>query len=494
MWSLLSGSHLYNFTGHHDSVLGLCLADEGNLVITGCRDSSLQIWDLLGPPPLENCQHKNVATSVSISPCGTYGVSGRGDNKLKLYDLENASIIGEIDTAGASCVTQVLVLRDSKCILVACQDSSMYLWNGVTHELLVRFKGHSTAAVNCIAVSLDSSLVMSGGEDCVVAFWSVKSGARLKAFTNHSAPVVGVAFAQDRMVSASRDGQVCVRDFKTAKVLLMSATHTEKVSCFAVSPNAAFFITGSCDGTCHVVDLETGQFRSILKGHDGPVTCVRILSNCTQCMTGSQDGYLRIWDVKGGGCLAELCTDTPLASCDISWKCDHVLYGTNDGWVSSAVYKGKEKAKHLILQKTRGYKSSSALSMTESESTASPADQEYQELIEEKAEEEDGKEMGGEKTEDDPEDSTDSNLQQNQLNLSEKTGFCQPEADEGEMASSKHEEALNGFIHPCIETDEAAILHKETSKENTVVLETSEEVEEGKTELTKVTSSACLIL
>ena len=428
-------------------------------------------------------------------------MSGGGDSKLKLYDLENTSIVGEIDTAGASRVTQVLVLRDSQRILVARQDGSMCLWNGVTQELLVRFKGHPAAAVNCIAISLDSSLVMSGGEDCVVAFWSVKSGAKLKAFTNHSASVVGVAFTRDRMVSASRDGQVCVRDFKTAKVLLTSATHAEEVLCLAVSPNAAFFVTGSCDKTCHVVDLNTGQLRSILKGNSGPVTCVRVLSNCAQCLTGSQDGCLRIWDVEGRGCSAELCTDAPLTSCDISWKCDHVLYGTKGGWVSSVAYKAKEKVKHLVLRKTQGCESGSALSTTESESTASTADRENQELREEA----DGAEKGEEKIEDNPGDPSDSNLQQNQLNNSEKTEFVRPKDDDVDVAphqqtgSSKHKEAgvVNGFIHPSIETDKAAaVLHKGTSKENVVVLETSKEaeVEEGKTETTKVTSSACLIL
>lgn len=361
MWDLPSRNELHNFSGHLDSVLGVCLADDGNLLVTACRDSSLQIWDLLSPPPLDNRQHETTVTSVSISPCGTYGVSGGDDNRLKLYDLEKASIIGEVET-GTRGVTRVLVLRDSECILVAYLDGSMQLWNGVTQELLIKFEGHRDSTINCIAVSLDSSLVMSGGEDCVVAFWSVKSGARLKAFRNHASAVVGVAFTQDRMLSASRDGQVCVRDFKTAMVLSTPTTHTEELLCLAASSNAAFFATGYRDGTCHVVDLKTGQLQSILSGHRSSVTCITILSGCTQCLTGSEDGCLRVWDVENGGCLAELYTDAPLTSCDISWKSDHILYGTKGGWVSSVVYEAREKVKQLILQKTERCESESSFS------------------------------------------------------------------------------------------------------------------------------------
>lgn len=475
VWSLLSGSHLYNFTGHQDSVLGVSLADEGNLVITGCRDSSLHIWDLLSSPPLGNRQHENITTSVSISPCGTYGVSGGGDSKLKLYDLENASIIGEIDT-GASWVTRVLVLRDSERILVACRDGSMHLWNGVTQELLVRFRGYEAAAINCIAVSQDSSLVMSGGEDCLVAFWSAKSGARLKAFRNHSTAVVGVAFAQYCMLSASRDGQVCVRDFKTATILLTSTTHTEELLCLAASTNAGFFATGSRDKTCHVVDLETGQLRRILKGHRGFITCVQVLSNCIQCLTASQDGCLRIWDVEDGGCLAELRTDAPLTSCDISWKRDHILYGTYGGWVSSVVYKAKEKARNLILRRTQ---SSSDLSTTLSETVTSAMEtsQKHRNADSKDRVDEDCLEV--------------SKQQQQQLNKAEKTEYVNHIDVKVEVisrGSTKQESHPSKYI----ETHKATILHEEAtpaSKERGALLETSEEEEQ-----TKVTSSACLIL
>lgn len=483
-------------------MLGVSLADGGNLVVTGCRDSSLQIWDLLSRPPLlENRQHQNSATSVSISPCGTYGVSGGEDSRLKLYDLEKASIVGELET-GTRGVTRVLVLRDSECILVAYLDGSMQLWNGVLQELLVRFEGHRDSAVNCIAVSLDSSLVMSGGEDCVVSFWSVKSGAKLKAFRNHATAVVGVAFTQDRMLSASRDGQVGVRDFKTAKVLSTSTTHTEELLCLAASSNAAFFATGSRDGTCHVVDLATGQLKCILNGHRSSVTCVRVLSDCTQCLTGSEDNCLRVWDVEDGRCLAELHTDAPLTSCDISWKSDHVLYGTKGGWVSSAVYKAREKVKELILQKIERCESESGFSMAGSESVTSATTETTQEHTAAETKEDgrlatdkDNREQTtGQR--DCPEVSTTSTQFPNQLNTTER---AEVESMKGSypidvnvevishqpvMSTPHKESGLDGFVD--LRADMQAHLRNETVTGGKEL-----ETEEGNT---KATSSACLIL
>jgi WD40 repeat protein len=473
----VDGNHLYNFNGHHDTVLGLSLADDGNLVVTGCRDSSLHIWDLLSPPPLENQQHENLAASVCTSPCGMYGVSGGGDSTLKLYDLENTKSIGEIETGG-SWVTQVLVFRDSERILVAHQNGSMSLWNGVTRELLVRFEDCESAAVNCIAVSLDSTLIMSGVEDGLVAFWSAKSGARLKTFRTHSTPVVGVGFTHNCMVSASKDGQVFIRDFKTAKVLLTSHTHTDDLLCLAISPNATFFATGSSNKTCHLVDLETGQLRHILRGHRGSVTCVKVLSNSTQCLTGSRDCCLRVWDAEDGSCLAELCTDAPITSCDISWKRDHILYGTMGGWVSSVMYKAKEKVRNLVLRETRA---SSVASIAASSGSSTPSATDTGRKPKETVQGEENEKTCSEVT-------TCSELH---VNGTEETLVPPSDSNKEGCIESDEARSLSGFVH----LEKPKILHEplSSSLEKVVFLETSEE-EGGKMEQSKPTSSVCLIL
>ncbi len=331
------------------------LADRGSLLLAGCQDSSLQIWDLLSSPLQGARQHEGSATtSVSISPSGTYGVSGGGNSKLVLYDLENVSTVGEIETnATDGGVVQVLVLNDSQHILVALHDGSMQLWNGVERKLKMTFKGSSTAKINCVAVSADGELLMSGNENAEVAFWNVKMGAEMRVFHNHPQAIVSVAFARDRMVSASRDGLVCMRDFHTSKIIMSSQTHVGNLLCLAVSADSAFFVTGSQDSACHVVGMDTGELEHVLMAHRGPVTCVKILPNCVHCLTGCQDGQLRIWDTEKGDLVATMCVDAPLTSCDINWRSDCVLYGTEGGWVSTALLATNQRALELIMTKSK---------------------------------------------------------------------------------------------------------------------------------------------
>ena len=333
LWHLQNGHHLYDISGQSDSILGVTLADQGNLALTGSKDSSLQIWDLLDSP-LPQDTHDNDTTSVSISPCGSYGVSGGNNYKLKIHDLKKNSIVREVKVQEGR-ITQVLVLRDSEHILVAYHNGSIEMWNGFDQELVQSFDGCDTA-VNSIAVSADSELLMSGSESAAVIFWSMKTGKKLKTFSNHTTAVVHVAFCQDYMISASRDGVVCIRNFNTGKVISTLATVNSLLG-LAISPNAAFFVTGSLDKNCQVINLQTGILKSTLE-HKGPVTCLKVLSNCTQCLTGSEL-HLRIWNVENGNCVAMLHIDAPITSCDINLKNDCIFYGTKGGWVSTAVYR-----------------------------------------------------------------------------------------------------------------------------------------------------------
>ena len=329
---------MYSFAGHQDILLALTVTDHGHLVLTGCRNSSLQIWDLLSPPVTQSMQHSSGDTSVRLSPCGAYGVSGGEDSILKVYDTKTMGVVRELDCRTGKPITQVLVLRDSKHIIAAFGDGSMQYWNGMNEELVMSFSGNSPAPVTCVDVSPDSELIMSGSEDSTLSFWSIRTGEKLKTFTNHSAPIIAVAFCQNQMLTASRDGRVYIRCFRTAKVTETMSILTGNLLCLSVSPNGKFFVAGSQDAACHVVDMKAGLLKKAIVGHKGPVTSVQVLSDFNQCLTACEDGYIRIWDLENGSCISSLRIDSRVTSCCANLQNNCLIYGTISGWVSSALY------------------------------------------------------------------------------------------------------------------------------------------------------------
>jgi WD40 repeat protein len=81
-------------------------------------------------------------------------------------------------------------------------------------------QGH-TGLVQCVALSVDGQLLVSGGFDATVRLWDVP-GARLVAtLEGHGAPVFGVALSGDGhlVASGSFDGTVKLWEARTGACL-----------------------------------------------------------------------------------------------------------------------------------------------------------------------------------------------------------------------------------------------------------------------------------
>lgn len=381
MWDLQSGSHLFDLDGHSDIIHSTNMSDSGNLAITGSADFSIRIWDLKSPPVSQTTRyHETDTLTVTMSPCGNYAISGSQDSSIKVYDLDSLSVLKQFQ-GHQGAVNHIVVLRDSRHFVSGSADGSVCFWNGEMEVLVHTFQDDNiSGGVNCIAVSADSELLMSGSEEGQVAFWSIKTGKLLKTFGNHKSAIVSVAFAESAttkyILSSSRDGLVCVRDFYTAKILLSKQTHTTDLLCLAVSRDATMFATGSNDKDCHIISLPSGSLKAVLTGHKGSVQSVAIIQGGKMGITASEDCTLRLWNIAQSECIATLYADLPILCLDTDRYNRIILYGTKDGWVSTALYhdpcSGDTSGdKNPTLKKLKGIGSSSASSFGETDSTLS---------------------------------------------------------------------------------------------------------------------------
>ena len=377
VWDLSSGSYIFDLSTEHSTTTHCTsMADGGNLAITGSADSCIRIWDLKSPPVSHVSKYHNSDTlTVTISPCGMYAISGGADSIIKVYDLDSMDVLKELH-GHQGAVNHVVVMRDSKHLLSASSDGSICLWNGETEEVVRTFHDEKiNSQVNCIAISADSELLMSGNEDGMVIFWSVKTGKLLKSFNNHKSAIVSVAFAQSvttkYIISASRDGQVCTRDFHSAKIILSKRTHTNNLLCLDVSRDASLYATGSKDRECHIISLPSGSLVSVLAERKGSVRAVRLLQTSKVCITASEDCTLCLWDISQSECIATLHADLPVLSCDLDRHETNILFGTKDGWVSTAFYHDQCTQYTPILRRLKGIMSPSSSSFMETDSSRS---------------------------------------------------------------------------------------------------------------------------
>jgi WD40 repeat protein len=129
-----------------------------------------------------------------------------------------------------------------------------------------------------VALSADSQLVASGGEDGTVQLWEASSGRPLATLSGHTGTVFDVALSADSQLLAS----------------------------------------SSYDGMVKLWEASSGRLLATLQGHGGAVFGVALSADGQLVVSGGGDGTVRLWEAKSGACLRTLQAERRYERMDIS--------------------------------------------------------------------------------------------------------------------------------------------------------------------------------
>src|SRR5204863_464831 len=108
--------------------------------------------------------------------------------------------------------------------------------------------------------------------DCVIRLWSVKGGQELLTFSEHEAPVRGVAFLPDGhgVVSCSSDGAILVWDIRRRPFPRALTRQLRPAECLAVSPDGRHVVVGGPD-QLRLWDLRAAEELERFPADDLPI-------------------------------------------------------------------------------------------------------------------------------------------------------------------------------------------------------------------------------
>jgi WD40 repeat protein len=138
------------------------------------------------------------------------------------------------------------------------------------------------------------------------------------------------AFSLDdkRLVTASMDGTVQVREVATRKTLF-TLQHDDGVVGVAYSPNGQWIATSSLDQTARLWDASTGAQVRVFNGHNAEVKDIAFSPDGTRLATASVDKTAIIWDVANGQELIRL-VGAQYALLSITYSPDGKYLATTD--------------------------------------------------------------------------------------------------------------------------------------------------------------------
>uniref|UniRef100_A0A8C5QB10 PAK1 interacting protein 1 n=1 Tax=Leptobrachium leishanense TaxID=445787 RepID=A0A8C5QB10_9ANUR len=170
VWNTKKWECQHTFKAHKGQVSSLSIHPSGKLALSVGNDKTLRTWNLVEGRSAFIKNIKQNAHIVQWSPGGeTYAVVAH--NKLDMYKLETASIIGSI--ANPKRISSIRFITETL-LAVAGDEEAIRLYDTDSQKCLCEFKAHENRVKNLHSFQFEGSpIIVSSSSDGYVKMWKV---------------------------------------------------------------------------------------------------------------------------------------------------------------------------------------------------------------------------------------------------------------------------------------------------------------------------------
>ncbi|KIK99184.1 hypothetical protein PAXRUDRAFT_823013 [Paxillus rubicundulus Ve08.2h10] len=346
LWTLhpLEGFLPKTFAGHRDAVIGAYFSAKGKAIYTVSRDGAVFTWKAKKTEEnMDGAGNDAREVSTSSSTSDSIAMTRWGVHERHYFNLSNTKVVSTTFHAPSNLLVvgfstgvfglwelphftniHTLSISQEKISSVAISPSGEWLafgarklgqllvWEWQSESYILKQQGHYFD-MNTLGYAPDGQTIATGGDDGKLKVWSVHSGFCFVTFSEHTAPVMDVAFAKQGSIlfSASLDGTVRAfdliryRNFRT-----FTSPAPVQFSALAVDPSGEVVAAGSTDSfEVFLWSVQTGKLLDVLSAHEAPISSLAFCpTGANQLASGSWDRTVRIWSVFGRSHAAETLT------------------------------------------------------------------------------------------------------------------------------------------------------------------------------------------
>ena len=200
VWDLVTGRCLFTLEGHTDSVNSVSVTPDGRRAVSGSRDKTIRVWDLVTRRCLRALEgHTRYINGVSVTPDGRRAVSvsdAQDSRPLWVWDLETGACLGILEVTNWIWGVSVSLTPDGRRAVSACADDRLRVWD-LEAGAWVRTLGGHTNWVTGVSMTPDGQRVVSGSWDKTLRMWDVETGTCLRVLEGHIRSVESVSLTAD---------------------------------------------------------------------------------------------------------------------------------------------------------------------------------------------------------------------------------------------------------------------------------------------------------
>ena len=226
--------------------------------------------------PVIQVGHSGAVQIVGLSPDGRFAVSGSTDGTLKFWDIATGRVI-------------------------------YTSYHHLDQQFVNAIRGNNyseitlSPQVNCIEISGNGELLLSGATDGNIIVSEIKSGKMLRTYRRHSKSVNAVSFSKNANLSVSGDADGVIHLWQTNTGSTIGSfdinLRSSKITALDLSPDSQTILAGDSEGVIRIIDIGTEQSIQILGHHSSRISVIEFSANGRMALTASWDGSVKLWGI-----------------------------------------------------------------------------------------------------------------------------------------------------------------------------------------------------
>lgn len=235
-------------------------------------------------------------------------------------------------------LTRVKFNREGDMLFTTAMDKVATIWRSSNGERVGTYKGHN-GAVRDIAITWDTTRVITGSADNSAILWVAETGEKLHHWFFKS-PVRSVAFSPgDRFIAIAttqlmgQPSNVYIyehkkdSDVQTDEPIVVLKGHGGTITKVLWYSTGEVILTASEDRTLRKWNAQTGEELDSIIAHEDDIKDCQFSADQTMMITASKDRTAKLWSFHDFTLLKTFSVDHPVNSAAISPLFCHILLG-----------------------------------------------------------------------------------------------------------------------------------------------------------------------
>lgn len=289
--------------GHTESIFGICINPQGNVICSASEDKTMRTWDARSGHHLQTFTGHTSHLNCVVATSNGVAITGSGDRILKKWILDTATCVGTFSN-----LVKVSMIKASSCdwdtVKLNLIPYEIVLTNTEESILVGVHRGNTRKSIEITIQDMKTSREFNGRyltltADNQMLFTSTNDRKDIGIYNVSHLPLIYCMKSE------------CSIEFVPGK-LTKTIKYGTNIYKMVASHDGALIVTGSYEGEIIAWDTKEGTISQTCKGHSGSIYGLYFIQNETHLISISYDTTIKIWNISSGDCVATIKTGDKL--------------------------------------------------------------------------------------------------------------------------------------------------------------------------------------